>query len=107
MAGRSLSFIFEALSKLESAVEHAAQSLRLAKVRDPAVLDRISSYKEIIRRQHVLLGDLQRAAAREDWKEVSRITNLVQGSSLMIKVDAGFLISNMKAPAASSRAGQH
>jgi hypothetical protein len=34
--------------------------------------------------------------AREDWKEVSRITSLVHGASLMIKVDAGFLISNLK-----------
>jgi hypothetical protein len=107
MAARSLSCIFEALSKLEGAVEAAAQSMRSADVRDPAVLNRISSYREIIRRQHVLLGELKRAAAREDWKEVSRLTNLVQGSSLMIKVDAGFLISNMKAPRASSTAGQH
>ena len=107
MAARSLSSIVEALSKLERAVENAAQSMRSAKVRDPAIFDRISSYKEIIRRQHLLLGELTRAAAREDWKEVSRITNLVQGSSLMIKVDAGFLISNMKAPGESSRADQH
>jgi hypothetical protein len=107
MAARSLSCIIDALSKLESAVENAAQSMRSAQVRDPAILNRISSYKEIIRRQHVLLGELKRAATRQDWKEVSRITHLVQGSSLMIKVDAGFLISNMKAPGASSRAGQH
>jgi len=107
MAARSLSFIFEALSKLESAVESAAQSMRSANVRDPAVLNRISSYREIIRRQHLLLGELTRAADRKDWKEVSRITNLVQGSSLMIKVDAGFVISNMKAPGAYSRTGQH
>ena len=104
MTAQSLSFIVEALSKLEKAVESAALSLKSANVRDPAILSRISSYKEIIRRQHALLGDLKRATAREDWKEVSRITNLVHGSSLMIKVDAGFLISNMKVQGASSGA---
>jgi len=105
MAANPLSFMFEALSNLEKAVEAAATSMKAAKIQDKAVLNRISSYKEIIRRQHSLLADLKRASAREDWKEVSRITNLVHGASLMIKVDAGFLISNIKAQRASSGAG--
>jgi len=96
MAAHPLSFMFDALTKLETAVEAAANSIKTAKVQDKAVLDRISSYKEIIRRQHALIADIKKASAREDWKEVSRITSLVHGASLMIKVDAGFLISNLK-----------
>ena len=96
MAAHPLSFMFDALTKLETAVDAAAKSIDSAKIEDKAVLDRISSYKEIIRRQHALIADMQKASAREDWKEVSRITNLVHGSSLMIKVDAGFLLSNLK-----------
>ena len=88
--------MFDALTKLEMAVEAAAQSIRIAKVQDKTVLDRISSYKEIIRRQHALIADIKQASAREDWREVSRMTSLVQGASLMIKVDAGFLISSLK-----------
>jgi len=107
MTAHPLSFMFEALSNLEKAVEAAARSMRAAKVQDRAVLNRISSYKEIIRRQHSLLADLKRASAREDWKEVSRITNLVQGASLMIKVDAGFLISNIRAQRAPSGSASH
>lgn len=96
MSGHPLSFMFEALTRLESAVESAAQSINASKVQDKAILARIASYREIIKRQHTLIKDIERASAREDWKEVSRITNLVHGSSLMIKVDAGFLISGMR-----------
>ena len=88
--------MFDALTKLEVAVESAAVSVKNSKVQDKAILDRVSSYREIIRRQHALLADLERASAREDWKEVSRITSLVHGASLMIKVDAGFLLSRIK-----------
>jgi hypothetical protein len=102
MASHPLSFMFEALTKLEAAVEAAAQSIHKSKVQDQAILARISSYKEIIKRQHALIKDIEKASAREDWKEVSRITNLVHGSSLMIKVDAGFLISGMKNKPASA-----
>ena len=96
--------MFEALSNLEKAVEAAARSIISANVQDHAVLNRISSYKEIIRRQHSLLGDLKRASSREDWKEVSRITTLVHGSSLMIKVDVGFLLSHLKSRTSASSA---
>ncbi len=99
--------MFDALSNLEKAVEAAAKSIKTAKVQDQAVLRRITSYKEIIRRQHSLLGELKRASAREDWKEVSRITSLVHGSSLMIKVDAGFLISSLKSQNSSSGTTSH
>jgi hypothetical protein len=102
MTAHPLSFMFDALSNLEKAVEAAAKSIKTANVQDKAVLNRITSYKEIIRRQHSLLGELKRASAREDWKEVSRITSLVHGSSLMIKVDAGFLLSNLKSQNSSS-----
>ena len=107
MTAHPLSFMFDALSNLEKAVEAAAKSIKTAKVQDQAVLRRITSYKEIIRRQHSLLGELKRASAREDWKEVSRITSLVHGSSLMIKVDAGFLISNLKSRNTADEAASH
>ena len=99
--------MFDALSNLEKAVEAAAKSIKTANVQDKAVLNRITSYKEIIRRQHSLLSELKRASAREDWKEVSRITSLVHGSSLMIKVDAGFLISTLKSKGSSSGASSN
>lgn len=107
MSDRSLSFMADALSKLETAVEAAARSIKAGHVTDAAILTRISSYREILRRQHALLGDLKRASDREDWGEVSRITSLVHGSSLMIKVDAGFLISKLKSRDTSSRPASH
>jgi hypothetical protein len=96
MAAHSLSDMVRALSRLETAVEAAATSIHALKVQDTTLLMRIASYKEIIRRQHDLIAAMRQASERRDWKEVSRITNLVQGASLMIQVDAGFLVSTLK-----------
>lgn len=92
----------DALAKLELAVNTTARSLNASKANNPAVLTRISSYREIIRRQHALIEDIERASASSDWQEVSRLTNLVYSASLMIKVDVGFLLSNLKTRPASA-----
>ena len=96
MAPQPLSLMLNAISTLEKAVDAAAQSIKSEHADNQAVLNRILSYKEIIRRQRSLLRELTHASSRQDWKEVSRITSLVYGSSLMIKVDAGFLISRLR-----------
>lgn len=88
--------MLDSLAKLERAVEAAARSVKAAKVKDSTILVRIASYQEIIRRQNVLVADIGKASARQDWREVARITDLVHNASLMIKVDAGFLISNLR-----------
>ena len=85
-----------ALSKLSAAVDSAAVSLRRNAPDDEALHARVASYKEIVRRQRDLLTELRIATSRQDWPEVSRLTTLVHGASLLIKVDAGFILSVLK-----------
>ena len=88
--------MLHALDKLERAIDAATSSVHNAHGADDGLLQRIASYKEILRRQRELVDQLGDASARYDWKEVSRLTNLVQGSSLLIKVDAGFILSTLR-----------
>lgn len=88
--------MIQALDKLERAIDIATMSLHNAHRADEGLLQRISSYKEILRRQRELVAEMSEASARYDWTEVSRLTNLVQGSSLLIKVDAGFILSTLR-----------
>ena len=88
--------MLQALDKLERAIDSATASLRNASRHDGGLLNRVSSYKEILRRQRELVDELHDASARSDWQEVSRLTNLVQGASLLIKVDAGFILSTLR-----------
>jgi len=85
-----------ALSKLSSAVDVAAASLNRQAPHDEALRARIVSYKEIVRRQRELLQDLETASSQGAWTEVSRLTQLVHNASLLIKVDAGFILSVLK-----------
>jgi hypothetical protein len=85
-----------ALSKLSSAVDSAAASLNRSVPHDEALRSRIVSYKEIVRRQRQLLQELETASSRGAWAEVSRLTQLVHSASLLIKVDAGFILSVLK-----------
>jgi hypothetical protein len=85
-----------ALNKLGTAIDAASASLTRHAPLDEPLRARVASYKEILRRQRELLRDLACASHNEDWSEVSRLTNLVHGASLLIKVDAGFLVSTLK-----------
>lgn len=85
-----------ALNKLGTAIETASASLNRHAPHDEPLLARVASYKEILRRQKELLRELTCASHNENWPEVSRLTNLVHGASLLIKVDAGFLVSTLR-----------
>jgi hypothetical protein len=85
-----------ALNKLGSAIDAATASLNRLAPEDTQLVSRVDSYKEIVRRQRKLLYQLACAYQEEDWSEVNRLTNLVQQSSLMIKVDASFIVSALK-----------
>ena len=93
-----------ALNKLELAIDAATSALHHSRRDDDGLLNRVSAYKEILRKQRELVGELGDASARNDWEEVSRLTNLVQGSSLLIKVDAGFILSKLRKHGATTAA---
>lgn len=94
-----ISKIVNALDELEGALGAAKSSIAAVDSEDSMLKVRIESYEEILRRQRGLVHDLSVAMTTQNWGEVSRLGELVRGSSLMIKVDAGFILNWLKNPA--------
>ncbi len=94
-----ISKIVNALDELEGALATAKDSIKTLDTEDSMLKVRIESYQEILRRQRSLVHDLSVAMHTQNWSEVSRLGELVRGSSLMIKVDAGFILNWLKNPA--------
>jgi hypothetical protein len=87
--------MLSSLDRLERAVESIVKSAEGSP--DEFIASRVSAYREIVRRQRALISQLSAASLRRDFREVRRLSSLVHGSSLMIKVDVGFLLSSIKA----------
>jgi hypothetical protein len=100
MASDVISKIVGALDELETALVTAKEAIKTVDTDDSMLRIRIESYEEILKRQRGLVHDLSLAMSRNDWSEVARLGELVRGSSLLIKVDAGFILNWLKNPAA-------
>jgi hypothetical protein len=57
------------------------------------MLERITSYEEILKKQRTLADELCRFATIGDWQEVSRHVQLINGLSAMIRDDAKEILS--------------
>ncbi len=101
MSGQLISKIVNALDELEAAIASAKASVKGVDTDDSMLQARIESYEEILRRQRSLVHDLSVAMNNQDWTEVCRLGELVRGSSLLIKVDAGFILNWLKNPQAA------
>lgn len=99
MSSELISKIVNALNELETAITSAKASVKAVDTDDSMLRARIESYEEILRRQRSLVHDLSVAMNKQDWNEVARLGELVRGSSLLIKVDAGFILNWLKNPA--------
>jgi len=86
-----------ALDTLDRAIASAAASVRPIALRDQALSHRMESYREVVRRQRILVENLERATDRQDWNEVRRLSDLVRKASLMIKMDAGHILESLQA----------
>ena len=98
MSSDLIAKIVNALNELESAIRSAKDSVKGVDTDDAMLMTRIESYEEILRRQRELVHELSVAMHNQDWPEVSRLGELVRGSSLLIKVDAGFILNWLKNP---------
>ena len=96
MTVQTVAKMAKALSALHNAVEAAARAAGPLSFDDTDIKQRMSSYKEVIRRQALLLQRLSSAAAANDWQAVTRITDLVRTSSLMLQTDAEFIIDHLR-----------
>jgi hypothetical protein len=88
--------INQALDTLDKAIAGALAAVRPIAVSDQSLSHRMESYKEVVRRQRVLLVSVEQASERRDWKEVARLTDLVRTASLMIQMDAGHILECLR-----------
>jgi hypothetical protein len=89
--------INQALDALDRAIAGALAAVRPIALDDRALSHRMESYKEVVRRQRVLVAHVEQASKRRDWQEVTRLTDLVRTSSMMIKLDAGHILESLRA----------
>lgn len=86
--------ITKALDNLDAAISGVAVARSVCTQRSEWLTLRMSAYREVVRRQRILAHDLSKAAERRDYREVSRIGNLIQASSIMIKTDLGQILKS-------------
>lgn len=87
----------QALNALDRAIAGALTAVRPIALGDEALSHRMESYKEVVRRQRILVAQVEQASERRDWKEVARLTDLVRTASIMIKMDAGHILESLRA----------
>jgi hypothetical protein len=96
MTVRSIGKIAKALNSLDSAIDGATKAAGPLARRDPELLARMNSYKEVVRRQRILVRELEMATLVRDWKGVARMSELVRRSSMMIKLDADYILRSLR-----------
>jgi hypothetical protein len=80
--------LFLSFEELETAIRHAQRSLELRPNTPSEIICRLRSYDTILTKQRVLAHKLCDYLARQEWDEVSRHVNLINGLSNFIKDDA-------------------
>lgn len=85
-----------AIEKLEAALNAATGSAGISLEHDEHLSARIDAYREVVRRQKILAGDLHRAVVRRDAPEATRIGQLIEKSSMLMKMDLEHIVSSIK-----------
>ncbi len=87
--------LFESFNELERAIASARTTLRTKKDPPAELLERIESYEEILEKQRTLGNALCAHVSLENWSEVSRHIQLINGLSGMIRDDAREVLSGV------------
>ncbi len=101
---RAISNILASVNNLDQVINSVVRSLSTEDRENLTLMSRLDSYQEILKRQKNLMKDLFEAYQRGEWENATRITNLIYGSSLMIEVDVGFMLSMLKREEGTAKA---
>lgn len=96
MSAQQISNITKAINRLDAAVESATSSLGTVLQGGQALTDRMLSYKEVVRRQRILLEMFSKATLYGEVQEAARLIRLVHDASIMIKLDAHHILSSLR-----------
>lgn len=99
--------LFDSFVQLERAITSAKSTLERKEDVPQEIVDRISYYEEILKKQRALAVSLCRHLARGNWDEVSRHMRLINGLSAMIRDDARDILAQRQLePAPQARIEQ-
>jgi hypothetical protein len=86
--------LFASFSDLEQAIEGAKKTLAQRESVPEKVMTRLKSYDGILARQRTLAVSLCEHINKNNWDEVTRHVNLINGLSSMIRDDARAILSS-------------
>lgn len=90
--------LFDSFSELETAVSSARKTLEKKGHVPNDMLGRIDVYEEILQKQRTLAFSLAAFVAEENWNEVNRHIQLINGLSSMIRDDAREVLAGFRTP---------
>jgi len=88
--------LFDSFKELDSAIHSAKRTLEKKDTPPKEVLDRIRVYEEMVEKQRALATALAGHVTLENWSEVSRHIQLINGFSTMIRDDAREILADMR-----------
>lgn len=88
--------LFDSFAELENAISSAKKTLERKSNCSLDLLDRVQNYEAILKKQRALAADLAIHVVKEDWKEVSRHVQIINGLSTMIRDDAREILSGLQ-----------
>jgi len=91
--------LFTSFTDLEKAIESAKKTLATRENVSPELMERLASYDGILAKQRGLASALCDQISGGNWDEVSRLVNLINGLSALIRDDARAILRSLSAPA--------
>lgn len=88
--------LMASFTSLEQAIVQAKQTLMNKPNVCPSIIQRLNSYDEVMAKQKELANNLSVLLIRQDWGEVVRHVNLINGLSAMIRDDAREILTGIK-----------
>jgi len=85
----------QSVSVLEGAISMAAATIIQKFGKDHPASVRLDSYTEVIKTQKEYINNLINAVENNNWSDVSRMTQIINGLSSMIKDDARAMVECM------------
>jgi uncharacterized protein (UPF0147 family) len=94
MSSALIEKLYRSFDELENCIRVTKQVLSTKENVPANVLERVTQYSEIVRKQRSLARDLQEALERKDTDAVLRDVKVINGLSAMIRDDAEAILSS-------------
>lgn len=95
MSQKVIQTLHYSLSQLEQAIEETKRTVSRLSTPKTDVLARLDCYQEVLAKQRSLVKGIEQSITTKNWQQVSRLVELIKGSSLLIQVDTQAMIAEI------------